>query len=491
MFAGFLALGLLALIPLLIWVARGAGEPEWKLFSVAVALVCLALPLFHMAMLAYLLLRFGYRTEPGAPGGLKVDVYVTAYKEPLWLLRRTLQAAVAIRYPHRTYLLDDAGRSDLAGLARELNAGYLTREDSRDHKAGNVNAALARTDGDFIAIFDADHAPEPGFLDRTLAPFEDPEVGFVQAMVTFSNEEGNVFARASAETAKDFYNLIEVGQDCCGAASLIGSNAVLRRDALESIGGYKPGLAEDLETSIALHHRGWRSAYVREPLAPGLTPADFDTFVRQQLKWASGVFEAGVGRLRRSFRGLTAHQRLCYLTRCTYYLIPIQYALGVLFVALDLIVPFADVEGLLFAGAPFLVCFLGACSYARRAWSLESSARSPFRPRASSLLFSAWPAYALAALRTLLRRPIAFRATAKTVRHGLPLWAVLPQLALVGLLVFALGWRYVHWDGHPSPASVFLALFQIASHWILFVAIYRNLRYSASAMERRVPSPAG
>jgi hypothetical protein len=81
-----------------------------------------------------------------------------------------------------------------------------------------------------------------------------------------------------------------MGMHGCGAAPVWGSHTTFRRAALESIGGYKPGLAEDLHTSICLHAAGWRSVYVPTLHASGLVPSDLRAFTMQQRKWAHGVF---------------------------------------------------------------------------------------------------------------------------------------------------------------------------------------------------------
>jgi len=109
-----------------------------------------------------------------AAAHLTVDVFVTACNEPLEMVERTLRAAVAMRGYHRTWLLDDGDHPQLARLAEIIGVGYLTREGNRDRKAGNLNAALARTDGDVIVVFDADHVPVPEFLERSLGHFADP-----------------------------------------------------------------------------------------------------------------------------------------------------------------------------------------------------------------------------------------------------------------------------------------------------------------------------
>jgi len=43
--------------------------------------------------------------------------------------------------------------------------------------------------------------PAPDFLDRILGFFADPGLGFVQAMLTFSNARENLLAQASAQTS--------------------------------------------------------------------------------------------------------------------------------------------------------------------------------------------------------------------------------------------------------------------------------------------------
>ncbi|MDD5630167.1 MAG: cellulose synthase catalytic subunit, partial [Elusimicrobia bacterium] len=267
---------------------------------------------------------------PGpAPRGLSVDVYITVYNEDLQLVERALRAARSLEYPHRTYLLDDGRDGSRRELAESLGAAYLTRPDNTHHKAGNINAALQRTSGDFIAIFDVDHAPVPAFLDRTLGPFADARIGFVQSAQTFFNAEENLVARAAAEATYEYFNIAAVCKDRLGAACLHGTNAVVRRRALESIGGYLPGLAEDLETSIALHAEGWGSRYVREPLGPGMVPLTLHAYWIQQLKWSRGVFEAACNALRTGrFLRLSWGQRLAYLVRLSYYTVGLTVPLA-------------------------------------------------------------------------------------------------------------------------------------------------------------------
>src|ERR1041385_7328785 len=81
--------------------------------------------------------------EPGpAPAGRTVDVFITCYDEPLEVLRRTAIGARAIRYPHRTYMLDDGKRDEVLTICQELGIGYIRRVGNANAKAGNLNFAL-------------------------------------------------------------------------------------------------------------------------------------------------------------------------------------------------------------------------------------------------------------------------------------------------------------------------------------------------------------
>ena len=273
-----------------------------------------------------------------ARSGLKVDVFVTTYNEDVDLLRQTLRAAVGMRYPHETYVLDDGRRPEVRALADEVGCRYLTRDDNAHAKAGNWNHAFARTAADFIATFDADHLPRPDFLDRTLGFFRDPKVAIVQVPQQYHNLDSvqhrvNWKARRMFGEQDAFFNLVMPGKDHWNAAFFCGTGAVLRREALAPHGGILTNtITEDLHTSVVLHAEGWKSVYLNEPLVTGLAPVDLTSFATQRLRWAEGNLTAAAFANPLTVRGLTRAQRLSYfaslfhwttgLPKLVYYLAP-------------------------------------------------------------------------------------------------------------------------------------------------------------------------
>ncbi|HEY0304804.1 MAG TPA: glycosyltransferase, partial [Longimicrobiales bacterium] len=150
-------------------------NPEAMVFSVVLVSaetwgwIGSALFLFHTW-------RVSDREPPPAPRGRSVDVFITTYDEPLEVLRRTAVGARAIRYPHRTYILDDGRRDEVLKLAQDLGIGYIRRADNVNAKAGNLNHALSVTSGEFILQLDTDHVPLANIVDRMIGYFEDPKV---------------------------------------------------------------------------------------------------------------------------------------------------------------------------------------------------------------------------------------------------------------------------------------------------------------------------
>ena len=73
-----------------------------------------------------------------------------------------------------------------------------------------------------------------------------------------------------------------------GVAWCTGSGYVMRRQALEDIGGFPTySLAEDVFTSSLMLGAGWRAVYVDEPLQHGLMPDSLSAHLKQRTRWVS------------------------------------------------------------------------------------------------------------------------------------------------------------------------------------------------------------
>ncbi len=165
------------------WFKEGRLYSFWFILAFLFALVYGSFQLAGNWIMYLWANRRPRRARLPLPSALTVDVYVTALDEEAELVEQCLAAACGMHVEHQTWLLDDANRPELAALAKRLGVGYLTRKGNHDFKAGNVNAALPRTNGDVIVIFDIDHVPDVRFLERTFGLFRRSAYGFCASHV--------------------------------------------------------------------------------------------------------------------------------------------------------------------------------------------------------------------------------------------------------------------------------------------------------------------
>jgi hypothetical protein len=252
--------------------------------------------------------------RPRSPGRV-VDALITTRNEPIPVVEATIRGAVSVNGIRRVLVLDDGNRPELALLAQRLGAVHLARTDRVGAKAGNLNFGLRHTDADFLMILDADHVPRPEFLDRTLGHLDDPSIAVVQTPQAYHNDS---FLFRPGWSANDmFYKCIQPAKNRHNAAFFVGTSAVLRRQAIDSVGGFSTATAtEDIHTALRMHARGWRSVFVPEVLASGLEVESLRELYQQRRRWAAG----SMGLLLRSpdsplwTRGLTLRQRVSYVS---------------------------------------------------------------------------------------------------------------------------------------------------------------------------------
>ena len=464
--------GLIAAVRLVqAWLESRSGQvlPLWLVIGAG-----LAFGLGQWLASCYLYLNLRVRPAQQAPDGLSVDVLVGAGEEPFAVVERALRAACEIRYSHATYLVDEKRRRGLADLAARLGAGYL---DFRDE-------TISATRGEFVALFDARHAPRPDFLERTLGLFNDRRVGFVQAMEAFSNVGESRLAGAAAQVSCESDNVSALATDGCGAASLMERRAIFRRSALASIEGRRAGSAGDLEASISLHAQGWASAYVCEPLVEGAIPADFGAFARQQFEWSRGLIEAAFASLRGPFFRLGPAQQLCYGLRFSHGLVGAVILLNLGFVAASLIWSELSTEDMLWPWLPLVLSLVAVRAYALRGASGGHSPRG-LEWKGACLVVSAWPVYVLAFVTCVLRIRVPSGATSRTA-GSVPSGALLlPQALMLCILFSGVAWRVVHWAEAPMPLTLALGVAAIGAHWIL-VPVWLQGRQRAAARQDRV-----
>lgn len=376
--------------------------------------------------------------------GKKVDVFLPTYNEDVQLLRGSINALNQLDYPHTTYVLDDGRRDSVAELCRELGVEYIARENNLHAKAGNLNHALDRTDGEYVIIFDADHIAKPHFISRLVGYFEDPKLAFIQtphAFYNFDNFQSHVDYKRGVywEEGQLFYNVIQPGKNCWNANVFCGSAAMFRRSALEEVGLIATEtITEDMHTGLRIHAKGWKSLFINERMISAQAAPDITTFVSQRLRWGEGNLSIFAYDNPLTLPGLTLVQRLNYLgsmlgwttgpAKVALYAAPVM----MLFSGVSPVGDFSLTLGLVtlvYLLSTWTAVKLVSNGYGRL-WQIEVQAMTNFWVQCQCLY------------RAIIRRGRGkFVVTSKRGRQGNGVfWLIFPHIMLIAVGIAAIAW---------------------------------------------------
>lgn len=277
-----------------------------------------------------------------------VDLLIPTYNEPLSLVRYTALAALNIDYPPdklHVYILDDGTRDEFSEFAAEAGVGYVIREKHNHAKAGNINHALTTMHSPYVAIFDCDHVPTRSFLQMTVGwMLADPRLGMLQTPHHFYSpdpfERNLLQYKTIPNEAELFYGIVQDGNDFWNATFFCGSCALIRRSALDEVGGIATEtVTEDAHTSLRMQRRGYNTSYINIPQAAGLATESLAAHVGQRIRWARGMIQILRTDNPLFGPGLKFTQRLCYFNAMMHFLY--------------------SVPRLVFLGAPLVYLLLG------------------------------------------------------------------------------------------------------------------------------------
>ncbi|CAD6591308.1 MAG: hypothetical protein ASARMPREDX12_005071 [Alectoria sarmentosa] len=254
-----------------------------------------------------------------------VDVLITCCGESLDVILDTVRAACTLDYPSQRYrviLLDDGNSADLKHHIEILRKGqgnlfYTARGvDVTTHsKAANLNHGfsfaqrLKTGPSEYVAVLDVDMIPMPDFL-RALLPhlLDDPSFAMATLPQNFYNMPDGDPLCQGLDTA---YSVFFLKQDSSNSCFCTGSGWVLRRSAAEQIQGIPTDqLNEDLMTSLVLCAKGWKIAYVWEPLQWGLVPDSLAGQAKQAARWSKGYMSIAPALLGTRLANMSLGERL-------------------------------------------------------------------------------------------------------------------------------------------------------------------------------------
>lgn len=225
-----------------------------------------------------------------------VSIMIPAHNEES-VIAHTVENIRNLTYKNiEIILIDDRSEDNTLEVIKSLadkfdNVKYLSRKkDAFPGKSAVLNDALVIAHGEAILVFDADATVEPDFLSKLVPNLEPEDVGAVQARKVIRNSDTNILTKCqNNEYTLDTY--LQVGRDAIkGAVELRGNGELIKRKALEDIGGWNNyTITDDLDMSTRLHIKGWDVRYCLDAKVYEEGVCYIIPLFRQRRRWLEGT----------------------------------------------------------------------------------------------------------------------------------------------------------------------------------------------------------
>ena len=226
-----------------------------------------------------------------------ISIMIPAHNEES-VIGNTVQTVLNLDYPNFEIIaIDDRSTDNTASVLKDLEKRYpekvvafIRPKDAFPGKSAVLNDALAFAKGEAILVFDADATMDRDFLTNLVYELEPKDVGAVQARKVVRNKDVNLLTRCqNNEMTMDTH--FQVSRDSVkGAVELRGNGELIKRTALEDIGGWNNyTITDDLDMSTRLHIKGWDVRFCPDTVVYEEGIMYLSPLYRQRRRWLEGT----------------------------------------------------------------------------------------------------------------------------------------------------------------------------------------------------------
>lgn len=225
-----------------------------------------------------------------------VSILIPAHNEE-FVISKTIENMMDIDYPnYEIFVIDDRSSDNTAQVLRALEVKYngkfkaiIRDKDSIPGKSAVLNEVVPLTQGEVLCVFDADARVNSDFLTKIVPSLASKDVGAVQARKIIMNKDYNFLTRCQQnEYTLDSH--FQIGRDSIkGAVELRGNGQLVKKEALEDIGGWNNDtLTDDLDMSTRLHLKSWDVRFCPNVEVYEEGVLEFWPLLRQRRRWVEG-----------------------------------------------------------------------------------------------------------------------------------------------------------------------------------------------------------
>lgn len=267
-----------------------------------------------------------------------VTIMIPAHNEE-GVIAATVENVLGLDYPNfEIIVIDDRSDDNTASVIKDLEAKHenvkaLIREKGAfPGKSAVLNDAFVIAKGEAILVFDADATVEPDFLNKLIPALEPSDVGAVQARKIIRNKDCNLLTRCqNNEYTMDTH--LQAGRDAVkGAVELRGNGELIKREALEDIGGWNNyTITDDLDMSTRLHIKGWDIRFCPDACVYEEGIIYIFPLFRQRRRWLEGTIRRYLEYFAEAIRSkkMSLRARLDMTIYITQFIMPLWFMMEV------------------------------------------------------------------------------------------------------------------------------------------------------------------
>lgn len=308
-----------------------------------------------------------------------VTVMIPAHNEE-GVISNTISTIFEMDYPHyEVIVIDDRSTDNTASVIKDLETKYNGRlktlirpQDAFPGKSAVLNDALQLAKGEAILVFDADAQMNPDFLTNLVYELQPKDVGAVQARKVIKNKDVNLLTRCQ-NNEMTIDTSCQVTRDAVkGAVELRGNGELIKREALEDIGGWNNNtITDDLDMSTRLHIKGWDVRFCKDTIVYEEGIMYLMPLYRQRRRWLEGT----IRRYLEYFwdimtsKKMSLRVRLDTIAYISEFIMPAWFMIELVILILKIFIKDAPVNTLMSSvimGCLIGVGFMLSCRYALR-----------------------------------------------------------------------------------------------------------------------------
>jgi cellulose synthase/poly-beta-1,6-N-acetylglucosamine synthase-like glycosyltransferase len=228
---------------------------------------------------------------------------LVAAKNEAKTIGRLLESLTHMCYPAdkmEIIIVEDGSTDATLEICQQYAQKYsniqVLQKTESNGKPSALNFALKQSQGELIAVFDADNVPAKDALTNAIKYFQNPTVAAVQGRTQSINSKENMLTQFISYEEAVWCEAYLRGKDALGLfVHLKGSCQFIRGKILRKLGGFQETiLSEDMELSARLAEKNYKIKYAGDVCTWQESPSNLQGLFKQRTRWFRGTMSVAV-----------------------------------------------------------------------------------------------------------------------------------------------------------------------------------------------------